>query len=86
MLSWGYYGVKSCEFLWGKKAALPFRLIFITMIIFGALAEIKWVWDIADISNVLMAIPNLISILLLISVIKKLRDNYFSQPGLQRPL
>ncbi|MFA6058584.1 MAG: sodium:alanine symporter family protein [Taibaiella sp.] len=78
IIAWAYYGDRAIQFLIGAKAVLPFRLIFILFVVFGALSPLHLAWNFADIANVCMAIPNLISIILLASLVKKSQDTYFS--------
>ncbi len=79
MIAWSYYGDRSAEFLFGKKAILPYRIIFIILIVVGASVPLQLVWNFADIANMLMAIPNLISLILLAGVVKKLTDDYYQR-------
>lgn len=85
IIAWAYYGDRAVQFLLGTKAVLPYRLIFIAMILVGSLGQVHIVWSLADISNVLMAIPNIISLLLLSGMVKKLTDEYFSDEGHKIP-
>jgi len=77
MIAWSYYGDRSAEFLFGKKAILPYRIIFTILVVVGASVPLKLVWNFADIANMLMAVPNLISLILLAGVVKKLTDDYY---------
>jgi len=62
----------SAEFMWGPKAVLPIRLVWIAFIIVGALGGLEFVWDLADTANGLMAIPNLVALLLLSPLLVKI--------------
>jgi len=79
IIAWSYYGDRSAEFLFGEKAVLPYRLIYTVLVVVGAYVPLKLVWNFADIANILMAAPNLISLILLAGVVKKLSDDYFSR-------
>jgi AGCS family alanine or glycine:cation symporter len=68
VLGWEYYGERCVEYLAGKKALMPFRIIFGLCVFFGSVTALNLVWDIADAFNALMAIPNLISLLALSGV------------------
>lgn len=69
ILGWNYYGEKALEYLvGGKGAVIYYRIVWVVMIFVGAIANLPVVWDIADSTNALMAIPNLISLLLLSGV------------------
>lgn len=78
IIAWAYYGDRAVQFMLGDRAILPYRIIFILMIVVGSLGPLEIVWSLADISNVLMAVPNIISLLLLSGMVKKLTDEYFS--------
>lgn len=69
ILAWSYYGEKCCEYLFGERSVMVYRLLFALIIIPGALLKAELVWHLADISNGLMAIPNLIALIGLSGVI-----------------
>lgn len=69
ILGWSYYGEKCIEYLFSKKAVLPYRLVFSSFVFVGSVISLDVVWNISDIANGLMAIPNLISLLALSGVI-----------------
>ncbi len=65
ILGWCYYGEKSIEYLFGVKAVLPYRIVFVCFVGVGAVAKLSLVWNISDTLNGLMAIPNLIGLTVL---------------------
>lgn len=69
ILGWNYYGERACFYLFGLKAILPYKLIFIVLIACGAFLKLEAIWILADIVNGLMAIPNLIALIALSGVI-----------------
>lgn len=69
VIAWAYYGEKCCEYLFGVRSVIFYRLLYTLMVIPGAALQIKIVWGFADILNGLMAIPNLIALLVLSRVI-----------------
>lgn len=69
ILGWCYYGEKAIEYLGGKKLTLIYRGIFIAATFLGAVVKLAVVWNLADFTNALMAIPNLVSLLMLSGVI-----------------
>ncbi len=81
ILGWSYYGEKSIEYLFGRKAVMPYRLIFVVFVGLGAIAKLNLVWNLSDTFNGLMAIPNLIGLLLLTKVIVAETNNYFDNHG-----
>lgn len=78
IIAWAYYGDRAIQFILGDKAVMPYRFVFIAMIMVGSLGPLNIVWSLADISNVLMAIPNILSLILLASMVKKLTNEYFT--------
>lgn len=71
VLAWSYYGEKSCEYLFGERSIIAFRLLFALAVIPGAMLKMEIAWHLADISNGLMVIPNLIALMALSGVIVK---------------
>ena len=61
------------------KAILPFRIVWVLAIPFGAVAQLDFAWLVADTLNGLMALPNLLSLLLLSPVVVKLTREYFAR-------
>ncbi|AFN78311.1 sodium:alanine symporter [Stutzerimonas stutzeri DSM 10701] len=82
ILGWSYFGEKCWEFMVGTKAIWPFRVIWVLAVPFGAVAQLDFAWLLADTLNGLMAIPNLISLLLLSPVVVKLTKEYFARDRL----
>lgn len=79
MIAWSYYGDRSAYFLFGKKAVMPYRVIFTLLVAFGAAVPLQLVWNLADITNILMALPNLLALILLSAVVKKLHNDYMDK-------
>lgn len=69
VIAWGYYGEKCFEYLFGERAIMPYRIIYSILVIPGAALKMETVWHVANITNGLMAIPNLIALVALSSVI-----------------
>ncbi len=79
VMGWSYYGTKVTEYLMGITFSRIYRLIFIILIVFGAVMESNLAWDISDTFNGLMMIPNLIGLITLTPLIAKLTGNYISR-------
>ena len=77
ILGWSLYGTRCIEYLFGHKAVKPYQVLFVIVIVLGAVADLTLVWDISDTLNGLMAIPNLIGLLLLSPVVIKVTKDYF---------
>lgn len=71
VLAWSYYGEKCCEYLFGERSIIAFRVLFALVVIPGATLKMEIAWHLADISNGLMVIPNLIALVGLSSIIVK---------------
>lgn len=69
ILGWSYYGEKAVEYLFGPRAILPYRWLWVVAVFAGSVATLPIVWSFADIMNALMAVPNLISLIALTPVI-----------------
>ncbi len=79
ILGWSIYGEKCVGYLFGVKAILPFRILWIIAVPVGATANLSFIWLVADTLNAMMAIPNLIALLLLSPVVFKLTRSYFAK-------
>ena len=77
LIGWSYYGETGIVYLLGSRAALPYRVLWLVFIYLGAVGSLHLVWDIADTLNGLMAIPNLISVLISIPILRKLHKEFF---------
>ncbi|UCE85976.1 MAG: sodium:alanine symporter family protein [Deltaproteobacteria bacterium] len=93
ILGWAYYGERAIEYLFGERAIVPYRIVFIAASFFGAvvlqLAEqqtrgFQLVWDFSDTMNGAMAIPNLIGLLLLSGVVARETRGYFARHPTRR--
>ena len=79
LVAWSFYGEKSVYFLLGQKAIIPFRILWVLVIPFGSMMDLKFIWLLADTLNALMALPNLIALLLLSPVVFRLTKTYFAK-------
>jgi AGCS family alanine or glycine:cation symporter len=76
ILGWAYYAEKAIEYLGGKKVIFYYRILWVAVVYIGSVVNLAMVWDLADAMNALMAIPNLISLLLLTGVLVKETNKY----------
>ena len=84
ILGWNYYGERCVEYLFNrnKGVVMGYRILYILAVFIGPYMTVKAVWNIADIFNALMAIPNLIALLALNGVIvKETRDFHAKHNG-----
>ena len=77
ILGWSVYGERCVEYLFGVRAIMPFRILWVLAIPLGATVKLSFVWLLADTLNALMALPNLIALLLLSPVVFRLTRDYF---------
>ena len=76
ILGWSYYGERCVEYLFGKKGVMPYKVIFVIILLIAPVTALDLVWTLSDIFNALMAIPNIIAIIALTPVIVK-ETNYY---------
>ncbi len=76
VLGWSQYGSKAVEYLFGTKGVKIYKVIFVAMIVSGAVMEGGLAWDLSDTFNGLMMIPNLIGVLTLFPLVLKITKNY----------
>ena len=79
LIGWSYYGETGIVYLFGTRAALPYRLLWLVFIYLGSIGSLHLVWDVADTLNGLMAIPNLISVLISIPILRQLHREFFAR-------
>lgn len=76
VLGWSYYGEKAVEYIFGTKATVVYKVIFVAFVVVGATMNLGLAWDLSDTFNGLMAIPNLIGVLFLSGTVIKITKNY----------
>jgi len=79
LIGWGYYGEKAIEYLFGEGRVRYYRIVFVLMIFVGAVLKLELVWNISDLFNGLMIIPNLIGLLLLRKVVVRETKRFFAK-------
>ena len=77
IIGWSYYGDRSVEYLWGPRAVVVYRLLFLAATFAGAVYSLAFVWALSDLLNGLMALPNLIGLILLSGVVVHETNRYF---------
>jgi len=83
ILGWSYYGEKAVEYLLGKKAIFPYKIFWVIFVYVGSVFSLDLVWNLADIFNGLMALPNLIALILLSPVIVRETKKYLWDDNLE---
>ena len=82
ILGWSYYAEKAIEYLGGKRVIVYYRIVWIVGVFLGSVAKLSMIWDLADSMNALMAIPNLLSLILLSGVLASETKKYLWNGGL----
>ena len=82
ILGWSYYGEKAAEYLLGPKVITPYRWIWVVAVMIGSILSLPTVWSLADVTNGLMAIPNLVSLIVLNGVIVSETRRYLGNNNL----
>lgn len=76
ILGWSYYGERCIVYLFGRKGVMPYKIIFIAILLIAPITALDLVWTMSDIFNALMALPNIFAVIVLSSVIAK-ETNYY---------
>lgn len=76
ILGWYYYGERCSVYLFGEKAIIPYKVLWVICVFIGAIISIDVIWDFADLMNGLMALPNIVAVLFLSGVVAKETKKY----------
>ncbi|WP_167131074.1 alanine/glycine:cation symporter family protein [Paramicrobacterium chengjingii] len=76
ILGWSYYGERNIERLFGRKAVMPFRIVFSLIVFVGCTVQLGVVWAFSDVMNGLMALPNLLGLLILSGLVARETKHY----------
>lgn len=78
ILGWSFYGLRCTQFVFGRKAAPVYFLLQTGAVVFGAVMKTPQVWRMAEILNGLMALPNLLTLIILSPELRTLTISYQS--------
>jgi AGCS family alanine or glycine:cation symporter len=78
-ISWSYYGDRCANYLFGPRAVLPFKLVFVGMHFMGAVVTLATVWKMGDVALGFVTFPNLVALILLSGVVVRLTKSYFER-------
>ena len=78
-ISWSYYGDRCANYLFGAGAILPFKAVYVLMHFVGATLAVTTIWDLGDVALQLVTLPNVLALVLLSGVLKKMTDSYFER-------
>jgi alanine or glycine:cation symporter, AGCS family len=78
-IAWSYYGDRCAYYLFGTRAVLPYKLVFVGMHFLGAVVPLSVAWTIGDVFLGIVIIPNLIAVILLTPKLREITRDYFSR-------
>src|SRR5690606_9785038 len=78
-ISWSYYGDRCANYLFGAKAILPYKMVFVAMHFMGAVVPLAVIWSLGDIALAIVIIPNLIALVALSGQVKEMTNSYFER-------
>lgn len=78
-ISWSYYGDRCAHYLFGYKAVLPYKVIFVAAHFMGAAIPLAAVWALGDVALAIVIWPNLIALILLTPVVVEETRSYFDR-------
>jgi AGCS family alanine or glycine:cation symporter len=78
-ISWSYYGDRCANYLFGPRAILPYKMVFVAMHFFGAIVSLNVIWLMGDVALGIVILPNLLGLILLSGKVKQLTDSYFER-------
>lgn len=79
IVGWYFFGEKNVRYLFGTKAVKPYAVLVTIFIVIGSALKVELVWNLSDLFNSLMVIPNVLGLWALSSVAKELYADWKSQ-------
>ena len=84
IIGWNYYGERCLVYLSGNtRLVFGYRILYIACIAAAPFLSLEPIWYLADITNALMAFPNLVGLLLLSPVVIRETRTYFQKEGVK---
>lgn len=62
IIGWYFFGAQNVRYLFGERGVTPYRILVALFVLLGSLLEVKLVWELSDMFNALMALPNIIAL------------------------
>ena len=79
MISWSYYGERCAVWLFGARASLPYKILFLVFVFLGSIITATQVLEFGDLMILGMAFPNLLGVYILSGKVKGLLDSYWAK-------
>ncbi|UOO82864.1 sodium:alanine symporter family protein [Uruburuella testudinis] len=86
IIGWYYFGESNIRFLFHGKGLSAYRVLVLAAIVLGTLGKVDLVWNLSDMFNGFMVIPNLIALFLLRKEVRAIYDDYLNQVKSDKPL
>ena len=80
-IAWSYYGDRSMIYLFGPKAVMPYRLVYVVAFFWAAIEDTTIIWNLSAVAIVLMTLPNLFGISILAREMKDTVKDYWKDPS-----
>lgn len=79
IIGWAVYGIQGAKYLFGDRITKPYQIMWVIVVFISGFVDMQTMWNIGDILNAFMAIPNVFAILLLADEISKDTKLYFKK-------
>lgn len=79
LISWSYYGERAVEFLFGRAGLMPYRIVFVVIVVMGPLLSLNSVVAFSDMMLLSMAFPNILGMIFLSGKVKELKNDYVAR-------
>ena len=78
-ISWSYYGDRCATYLFGAKAVLPYKIVYVLMHFVGAVLALSVIWDMGDVFLGIVILPNLLALMILSPKVAEMSKSYFER-------
>jgi alanine or glycine:cation symporter, AGCS family len=78
-IAWSYYGDRCAIYLFGPRAVLPYKAVFVLMHFLGAVIPLTVIWDLGDVFLGIVILPNLLALLFLSGQVSDMTRSYFDR-------
>ena len=78
-ISWSYYGDRCAHYLFGQRALLPYKMLFLAAHFLGAVLPLAVVWALGDVALAIVIWPNLLALIFLAPIVVEETRSYFER-------
>ena len=76
MIAWGYYGERAVEYLFGQKGIMPYRIVYVLVVMVGPVLSLGSVIDFSDFVFLSMAFPNILGMAIMSGKVRGMISDY----------